>query len=95
MKNYQSKILSFQANTSGKEKGRGVRFLYSPVSRILTIHYLHLIPYPNFDVHPVNPAPTGETGELKPVFLARSLSLMKQLRPDNSNSEIENGLVFR
>ena len=95
MKNYQSKILSVQANASGKEKGRGVRFLYSPVSRILTIHYLHLIPYPNLDTHPVNAAPTGEAGKLKPVFLARSLSLMKQLRPDNSNSEIENGLVFR
>ena len=56
MRNYQSKILSVQANTGGKEKGRGVRFLYSPVSRILTIHYLHLIPYHNFDVHPGNTA---------------------------------------
>jgi hypothetical protein len=54
MRNYQSKILSVQANTGGKEKGRGVRFLYSPMSRILTIHYLHLIPYHNSDVHPGN-----------------------------------------
>ncbi len=53
MRNYQSKILSLQTNTGGKEKGRGVRFLYSPVSRILTIHYLHLIPYQNSDVPPL------------------------------------------
>jgi hypothetical protein len=95
MKNYQSKMLSAQSGTSGKEKGRGIRFLYSPVSRILTIHYLHLLPYHSSEVNPVSTALSGEIVELKPVFLARSLSIMKQLRPDHSDVEIENGLVFR
>lgn len=45
MKSYASKVLSSQQSTVFKEKGKGVRFLYSPTSRILSIHYFNLLPY--------------------------------------------------
>lgn len=54
MKSYSSKVLSSQQSTVLKEKGKGVRFLYSPTSRILSIHYFNLLPYMNSEVHLVN-----------------------------------------
>ena len=96
MKSFATKILSsLQQNTAPKDKGKGVRFLYSQTSRILSIHYFNLQPYLNSEVHSINVSQHGNLGELKPVFLARSLTIMKSLRPDFVDSEIENGLIFR
>ena len=69
--------------------------MYSQTSRILSIHYFNLQPYLNSEVHSINVSQHGNLGELKPVFLARSLTIMKSLRPDFVDSEIENGLIFR
>jgi hypothetical protein len=41
IRNFQSTMLNTQTNTNG----RGVRFLYSPTSRILSIHYFNLLPF--------------------------------------------------
>lgn len=76
MKSFHSKLTSLP-----NFAGQIVRLLYSPYSRILSVHLVNLSPY-----HSYKAAPSSAPEDLGPpqaVFLQRGLDLMKGVREDH------------